>query len=309
MIGWTYRRAKRVWQKIHPTPLAAPTSLSVRCREIEPADLDGVIDLLMLGFWRAPRSYWVGVMHRLAAHQTPEGFPKYGYMLENDGKPVGVLLMIFTARCVDGHVSIRCGESSYYVDPRFRFYASVLIKRAHRNKDVTYLDHTASPHRWSTLDAQGYKRFAQGIYATRPALCASPPGVRVHKITGYNQDSRLEPFENDLLATHAKYEKCISVVCDHRGAAYPFVFTVRRRYGMPYAQLVYCRDQSDFVTLAGALGRFFARRGILVVELDTDAPIPGLRGKFTVMPKFWHGPERPRQGDLAYTETPMFGGI
>ncbi len=136
-----------------PPPL--PAVLALRCREITPSDLEGVIDLLTVGFGRRPREFWANVVDRLTHHHTPAGFPKYGFMLENDDVPVGVLLLIFTERTIDGVATIWCGESSYYVDPRFRPYASIMVKRSHRYKDVTYLNLTTSSARSSTMEVQG----------------------------------------------------------------------------------------------------------------------------------------------------------
>lgn len=309
MIGWTWRRAKRVWHRMFVSPKPLPSNLSIRCREIAPADLEGVINLLTIGFWRASRNYWVNVIDRLTQHPTPEGFPKYGYLLENNGVPVGALLLIFTARPINGATSVWCGESSYYVDPRFRPYAPLLVKRAHRHKDVTYLDLTASPDRWATLEVQGYKRLAVGMYLAMPVFCRSAVKARVSRVTCISNEG-LEPFEIELLKTHANYGGCISVVCEYQGIVHPFVFAVRRRHGLPFAYLIYSRDRTDFDRFAGPLGRFLAKRGIFFTALDVDAPIAGVPGKFTdtfLPPKFWNGPERPRVGDLAYTEIPMFG--
>jgi hypothetical protein len=308
MIGWTWRRAKRVWQKIHPRPAKVPAVVSVRAREIEPSDLENIIDLLMAGFWRCPRSYWAGVMQRLSTHQTPEGFPKYGYMLENDGAPVGVLLMIFSVRTVNGVTSVWGNESSYYVEPYFRFYASLLVRRAHRCKDVTYLDLTASTHTWTTLAAQGYKRIAEGVFFTVPALCHPLPGCRIREVSGAFSDDRLDQSESDLLIAHANYGRCISVICERDNYVHPFVFAVHRRYGFAFAFLIYCRSQADFVSLAGALGRFLVKRRIPIVVLDADGPIGNLPGRYSAQWfKYWLGKEAPRRGDLAYTEIAMFG--
>ena len=52
-----------------------------------------------------------------------------------------------------------------------------------------------------------------------------------------------------------------------------------------------------------------AARGRPFVVLDSNGPIPGLVGKYfdAKMPKYFKGPDRPRLGDLAYTEAAMFG--
>jgi hypothetical protein len=75
------------------------------------------------------------------------------------------------------------------------------------------------------------------------------------------------------------------------------------------AQLVYCRGVEDFVRFAGPIGRFLALRGRPLILIDSNGPIPGLLGKYFDgrMPKYFKGPDRPRLGDLAYTEAAMFG--
>jgi hypothetical protein len=302
------RRAKRAWGKVFPSPVVPQKVGKVRCREITPDDLEQITDLLMKGFWRAPRQYWQHVLNVLTMHNTPDGYPKYGYMLENDHVAVGVLLMIFTERVENGITCIRCSESSYYVDPAFRFYASLLVQRGHRFKDVTYLDCTARPDRYRTLDAQGYKRINTGSYASYPMLSRPVPGSVVRKVTGPISDCRLSAADNDLLARHATYKPCIPVIVEHAGMLYPFVFAMRRsRGGMPISFLIYSRNQADYATFAGTLGRFLARRGIFKVMLDVKEPIP-VPGKLQQeQPKYWKGGSAPRVGDLAYTEIAMFG--
>jgi hypothetical protein len=52
-----------------------------------------------------------------------------------------------------------------------------------------------------------------------------------------------------------------------------------------------------------------AWRGRPFVVIDANGPIAGLTGRYfaDTMPKFYRGPVRPRLGDLAYTETALFG--
>jgi hypothetical protein len=68
----------------------ASSSAPVRSREIRTADLDGVVNLLRSGFRNQTRDHWLQALKRLSDHPTPTGFPKYGYLLECNGKPVGV---------------------------------------------------------------------------------------------------------------------------------------------------------------------------------------------------------------------------
>jgi len=118
-----------------------------------------------------------------------------------------------------------------------------------------------------------------------------------------------DPFDQEVLREHAAHG-CISLWCATRERAYPFVFRPRLvTVGVPCAQPIYCRDIGDFVRFAGPIGRFLARRGRPFVIVDANGPIPGLVGWFSrdSMPKYYKGPQRPRLGDLAYTEYAVLG--
>ena len=73
--------------------------------------------------------------------------------------------------------------------------------------------------------------------------------------------------------------------------------------------MIYCRDVADFVRFAGPIGRYLARRGKPFVIVDSNGAIPGLFGTFFrgSMTKYFKGPQRPRLGDLAYTEYAVLG--
>ncbi|CAM6054506.1 unnamed protein product [Sphagnum tenellum] len=187
------------------TPVLPSTTTKIGCREILPTDLEAVINLLTTGFQR-DRQYWVNAIHRLSEHTTPSGFPKYGYLLESDGVLVGVLLAIFTSRIEDGTISVRCNGSSLYVAPAFRAYVPLLIKRYERAKNVTYLNITPAPRTWAMVEAQGYKRFSNGLQIVLYFQWLSIrhlPNVKIETIN--HHDERLPSFESDLLADHAGY--------------------------------------------------------------------------------------------------------
>ena len=138
----------------------------IRCREIGIADLDAVADLLTRGFvWRS-RDWWIAGLRRQSVREVPEGFPRFGYMLDHEGTPVGVLLLIYTARDDGGGISIRCNLSSWYVEPAYRNYAPMLTKVAQRHNDVTYVN--ISP----AHGPGGPSR--PRVSATTAAACSSP---------------------------------------------------------------------------------------------------------------------------------------
>jgi hypothetical protein len=246
------------------------------------------------------------VLAGLQARAVPDGMPRYGYLLENAGVPVGAILLIFAA--MPGGEAPRANVSSWYVEPAFRSYAPLLVAQALKLKAVTYLNVSAVPHTWPILEAQGYRRYSNGVFVALPAVQRSRHEVRLLP-ADQEPDAPHEPFERDLLVEHAGYG-CISFWGVTRERAHPFVFRPRIVKTMvPCAQLIYCRDVADLVRFAGPIGRLLARRGRPFVVIDANGPIEGLVGRYfdDTMPKFYRGPVRPCLGDLAFTETALFG--
>lgn len=290
-------------------PVDVVSAVEIRCREIGTTDIDGIVNLLTSGFRERTRAFWVRALKRLSEHPTPPGFPKYGYLLECRGAPVGVILLIFSSILVNGEPRIRCNVSSWYVEPAFRGYATMLTSHALKHKHVTYFNITPAPHTLPTLEAQGYIRYCSGRFVAVPALSAWSDGSRVKAVASdiYPGEDLLA-FEIELLLAHASYG-CMSLTCRSANRRHPFVFAPRRKLGLvPFAYLAYCRDLKDFVRFAGPLGRFLAWRGFPLVVLDSNGPVRGLIGRYSdAFPKYFKGPDPPRLGDWAYSERVMFG--
>jgi hypothetical protein len=285
------------------------TAPRIRCRQVDTADIDGVVNLLTSGFRIRTRDFWVRAFQRLSEHPTPPGFPKCGYLLDCKGTPVGVVVLIFSSIVVKGEIKIRCSTSSWYVEPAFRSYAAMLRSQALKRKHVTYFNITPLPHTLPILEAQGFERYCDGRFVIVPALSARSERSRVELVTSdLCAGEDLQSFEIDLLLAHAKYG-CLSVTCSSAGGRQPFVFLPLRKAGVArYAYLAYCRDLEEFVRFAGPLGWFLAWRGFTVVVVDSNGPIKGLTGKYSYgFPKYFRGPDKPRLGDLAYSDRVMFG--
>jgi hypothetical protein len=273
------------------------------------ADVDQIVDLLTEGFRIRTREFWVQALRRLSEHPTPPGFPRYGYLLECNGNPVGVILLIYSSIEADGETRIRCNVSSWYVEPTYRSYATVLVSHALRHKHVTYFNITPDRSTLPILEAQGYVRYCTGRFVAVPSLSTWSRGARVRSVAPDTRPGEdLPSAEIDLLMKHAAYG-CISVICTSANGRHPFVFQPRSKAGvMPFVNLAYCLQLDDFVCLAGPLGRFLAWRGFPLVVVDADGPIKGLIGwYFDGTPKYFKGPDQPRLGDIAYSERVMFG--
>jgi hypothetical protein len=282
----------------------------LRCRQIGEADVAAVAALLGRGFPSRTQQFWRDALQRLAHREPPPGFPKYGYLLESGAAPVGAILMICSTLPQGDRISTRCNLSSWYVAPEFRAYASLLVSHALSHKDVTYMNVSAAPHTWPIIEAQGFARYCDGIFIALPALKRSgvDAAVRVFDATR-TPTAPFETADREILQRHAELG-CISLWCETAERAYPFVFRPRRaKRVIPCVQLIYCSEVADLVRFAGPVGRYLARRGRLFVVIDSNGPIPGLFGTFRPgrMAKYFKGPQRPRLGDLAYTEYPLLG--
>ena len=156
------------------------------------------------------------------------------------------------------------------------------------------------------LEAQGYQRYCAGQVLVAPALTSLSGGARATMVTTANLSAQqFSAAEMQLLADHAAFG-CLVLLATRGARQDPFVFQARRgRFGLPHARLVWCRQIIDFHACAGAIGRMLLRRGLPLILLDADGPLPGLPGLFTAAPKYFKGPLRPRLGDLAYSEYPV----
>jgi hypothetical protein len=280
----------------------------IRARQINEADFVGLTDLLTRGFRIRSRNYWRRAFAQLASHPTPAGLPRYGYLLECDGRPVGVILLIFSSIPERNGSTIRCNLSSWYVEPQFRSHAALLIAKAIKHQNVTYVNISPALHTRPIIEAQGFSRYGNGQFVSVPALSSRPDGDRA-RVLGLHELPDGPAEDRALLLDHRTYG-CISLWCATADRAYPFVFVPRWLKGViPVAQLIYCPDIDDFVRFARPIGRYLARRGRPLVIIDSNGPIAGLAGKYFDgrAPKYFKGIATPRLGNLAYTEAVMFG--
>jgi hypothetical protein len=286
--------------------MSSTATTGLRCRRIAEADLPAVAELLSRGFRFRPARYWLRGLQRQAEHPLPKGSPPYGFMLEHDGIPVGAVLLIYSvAPPAEGSI-LRCNLSSWYVEPKYRSYGSMLITSAIKDKDITYFNVSSAPNTWPIVEAQGFAVYCRGEMFTLPALSSPVADTTVEVVTETSAPARLP--EDEVLREHAKFG-CLSLVLHHGGEDYPFIFQRHRvKRVLPSYRLIYCRDMADFVRFAGNLGRFLLKRGMPLVLVDANAPIPGLVGYYTERRgrKYARGPHTPKLGDLAFTEGIFF---
>lgn len=284
-----------------------------RFREIQEGDLDAIGDLLTRGFAHRNREYWMRGLRRQGARSLPAVTPRYGYLLEHQGTPVGCLLLIYSSKIIDGEAAACCNVSSWYVDPAFRNYAALFASMTQKRREITYLNVTPAVATWPILEAQGFAPYCRGLCFSIPALSRGGRGVTVEAVTQETAFvAGLTDADLAMLKRHAEYG-CLSLVCRTSQEVLPFIFFyLRKRRGiipLPAMHLGYCRSVADYIKCAGAIGRYLLRRGRPIIIVDANGAVAGLPGVYSEARgrKYFKGPHRPRLGDLADTELAIYG--
>jgi hypothetical protein len=93
---------------------------AVRCRQIVDFDVNNIVELLEKSFPKQSRNYLLSMLERLAKHPTPARMPKYGYLIESEGTPVGVVLLISSRIQENDAFTVRCNLSSWCAELNFK---------------------------------------------------------------------------------------------------------------------------------------------------------------------------------------------
>ena len=292
--------------------------MGLRCRQIEADDLDGVAAILSRGFADRDLAYWHRGFARHRDHGPPAEHPTYGFLLEADGRIVGVLLTLHRLVREDGKPCVRCNLSSWYVEPEFRSYGPLLDRMATRDRRVTYFNVTPAPQTWPMLESRRYRRYCNGQMLIFPALARSRPGLTVRRISPGDLLRDFSAEDRVLAKAHLDYG-CVGFSCDDGKGARPLLFQ-RRTIGLvpnvksfgqvPTMQLVYAPSLDDVVTFAGPIGRrILWSCGTPLLVIDAAGPVRGVVGRFFAgrAPKYQRGATPVRLGDLAFTELVLFG--
>lgn len=286
-------------------------SSSIRWRKIECRDLPAITDLLCEGFHNRRRRYWTDGLERLGKYSPPNDYPRYGYLLDVGTQPIGVLLLIHSESRRGESTEIRCNVSSWYIRSQFRAYGSLLVARAIRRQPVTYVNVSPAVATWPVIEAQGFKRFTDGIFAAVPAAAQGRARARVSWMTDERlKTGKISCAHLSLLVDHHRFG-CMSLWCEADGKGQPFIF--RRRFvgpaRIPCAQLIYCHSLGELTANSGPIGRALALRGMPIMLVPCNEPLKCVPGRFYPgrMPMYYKAVNAPSPGDLAYTEAAIFG--
>jgi hypothetical protein len=274
-------------------------------REIADDDLDAVRGLLVEGFPQRSVGYWTRGLANLSALRPVEGFPRYGYLVDADDAPQGVLLTITSNR---GLNRARTNLSSWYVRKRYRQSAVAILAHALKLQNTTFINPSPADHIVPILEALGFVPYTAGLVAFDVRTAMRGPSSRgaVRRV-GTGDLAGLSETEGDIVADHLRMG-CDVLRLETGGRAGLLIH--RRKLikrSVPSSQVI-LTDPDLLAELAGPVMRALASRGSLVALCDVDRIGEPTFGRvFRRGIRYFKGGDAPRVGDLSYSELAVFG--
>jgi len=274
-------------------------------REIRDADLFELGALLAEGFPKRPLEDWRAALDILADRPTVEGFPRYGYCLEDEGRLEGVLLLL-TATI--GGV-IRSNLSSWYVRPRYRLLATLMHQCAVRTPGSIYLNLSPATHTRRSIETLGFKPYTGGTLLVDATSAVKVGNSTVRSFT-QSAASKLDAEVRRSVEAHSRYGCSALLLEDKEG---PMIALYRMKWLkqlIPAARFV-AGDPARLAAAAGPLMRALLLRGIPVALIDAPllyTPARGIRLLANRERRYASvNGAPPAPGDLRETEVALFG--
>jgi hypothetical protein len=274
-------------------------------REITDDDLGAVRELLVEGFPIRSDDYWTKGLTNLRSLPHVEGFPRYGYLVDADHAPQGVLLTITGDRGAYGALT---SFSSWYVREGYRQFALLLFRHALELRNTTFLNPSPSDHILPILKAFGFEPYTAGMLMLdlRTAMRGRSSRGAVQRL-GVDDLADLPEPEAQLAEDHLRMGcEVLRLETDVRAG----LLIHRRKWikrSLPCSKVILV-DPELMIELAGPVMRAFASRGSLLALCDVDQTSePGIGRVFPRGIRYFKGPFAPPVGDLTYSELAVFG--
>lgn len=234
-------------------------------REIVEADLSAVATLLAEGFPRRRRPYWRRGLDNMRALPPIPGYPRYGYLLEEDGEAQGVILLL-TSRINDAPP--RANLSSWYVREAYRAKAPILYRLATMQEGGLHVNLSPAEHVVPIARAFGFKPYTSGVCLIDARASLRPArGWRVARFRPARENNLPAPLA-EVAARHLGYG-CGAMLLEN--ASTPHELVVYRlkfiKDLVPCAQLLH-GTPDHVLAAAGPVMRHLIARGILLALVD-----------------------------------------
>lgn len=282
----------------------------MKIRLIGKDDCEEVIALLCEGFPRRDRAYWARAFHHLDQRPEVSGFPKYGYLIEDQGSVQGVLLILTADLGMGFAGGLRSNMSSWYVREPWRKYATFMLRAGMKAQGGCYTDLSPAPQVVQINAALGFKPYTGGsiLLDARSALRGGGKASFWDGATETEGSERLATALKAVARRHIGYGCTALLVSGPTGPHLALYRIKKLKRVIPAARFVY-GDPALLVGSAGAVMRALLRRGVPLAQID--APL-GVSGRdVRLMPtrdlRYATGSAPPLAGDLLESEIAVFG--
>jgi hypothetical protein len=277
----------------------------MKIREIDEGDLAAVTTLFVESFPRRRPTYWQRGFENLRLLPGIPGYPRYGYLIENDGL-VQVVLLLLSARFGAGLP--RINFSTWCARPGYRPMAILLHTRAMRQKAELYLNLSPAEHVVPILEVSGFKPYTGGV-CLLDARAALYPG-RGCRLTRYDPgtDNGLPAEMASIAARHHSYGCKVLVLDSGSEIAELLIYRIKWIKGVtPCAQML-LGSPDRILAVAGPLMRHLLGRGIplALIDIAEDIRMVGARTYLGRNLRYAKG-AAPVVGDMLDSEFALFG--
>lgn len=267
--------------------------------------LDTTLPILSRGFPGMRPGGWTSAIARLRAFGASDMQARAGYLLEHDGKDVGVILTIPSTRSDDSGEPRRVVNlSSWYIDPEHRWRAPRMLQTVTACNATLFTDLTATPSVRSMIGRLGFRGWTEGtlVFALPWHAMKAAGSSHVVPLRDLPPDAFAGPTRR-MLDRHAALD-CISGGLWDGATLHPLIFSRKIYRGIRAARLVFADSRAAMFAHLPAIARFLLRERILLLAVNADQSerVPGSLFTRRTSPAFYKGPAAPAPCDLAFSE-------
>jgi hypothetical protein len=267
--------------------------------------LNTTLPILSRGFPALRRDAWSAGLARLHRYGERSAHARAGYLLEANGREVGIILTIPSMR-EDGGAAGQpvVNLSSWYIEPDQRWRAPRMLQSVLTCNATLYTDLTPSPPVRAMIGRLGFRGWTEGTLLFALALFAlRSAGVsHVVPLRDLPPDAFPAPTRR-MLDEHAGFD-CLCGGLWDGNALHPVIFSRKVYRGIPLARLIFTDARAIVLAHIAAISRFLLREKFLLLAVNADRSERIAGSVFTqrTAPTFYKGPSAPAQCDFAYSE-------
>lgn len=245
----------------------------MQLKPIEKDDWQAATKILNRGFQECPPKIWSNFLKRIRTIETTGITQRIGYLLQNDGDDVGIMLTLRSRRNEeDGGTREVVNLAGWYVDEQYRWYAPRMFSDLIKDKDVVFTDLTSSRAVRKILTALNFKQWNQGLLVSSlpQALMGWSKGVKVLPLEELPQDA-LSEADRKLLEDHARLG-CIACALKHGETYEPLIFRRQTYWNIPVARIIYASSRDVILNNLTNILYFLLKLKILFIAVECNKP-------------------------------------